>query len=263
MHTIAMTLSASLLSLPLLINPSPARAESTADDSHARSGNRQFEYHQKPGAEADTVVILHGLGRNRSAMWTLAKRLELAGYRTERFGYRSLHKSPEEIVSRLDAQVAACCAGSPRKVHFVGHSLGGLIARAYLAKHKLPNLGRVVLLGTPSQGSELADAYENRWWFEYLGPTVKQLGTSAGGLAGSLPKPDYPVGVIAGVRSGRENEDVLPGQDDGLVTVSSTRFSGMTDFMVMPTTHWGMRYSEPVAAQVVNFLKTGHFEKGR
>lgn len=238
-----------------------AAAESTADDPHTRAGNRQFEHIAEPAEGADTVVILHGLARSGSAMWMLSKRLEVAGFRTERFGYRSLSETPDEIVLKLAAELAKCCSAPERKVHFVGHSLGGLITRAFLARHKIDNLGRVVLLGTPNRGSELADAFEDKWWFDLLGPTVKRLGTANGGLAGSLPPPDYPVGVIAGVRNGRDNEDVLPGEDDGLVTVASTKFEGMADFIVIPTGHAAMRYSKPVADQVVNFLRTGAFEK--
>ncbi|NNF78099.1 MAG: alpha/beta fold hydrolase [Rhizobiales bacterium] len=251
------------LLLAIMLSAGGAGAESTADDTHTRSGNRQFEHTASPGKDAETVVILHGLGRSSSAMWMLAKRLEVAGYRTERFGYRSLKQTPDQIVANLSAQLARCCAAPERKVHFVGHSLGGLIARAFLARHQVPNLGRVVLLGTPSKGSSLADAFKDKWWFDLLGPTVQQLGTTNGGLASSLPPPDYPVGVIAGVRDGRENEDILPGQDDGLVTVSSTKFPGMTDFVVVPAGHSTMRYSKPVAAQVVNFLKTGKFKKAQ
>ena len=257
------TLFAALLALLLAIDlgAGGAQAESTADDSHARSGNRQFEHIASPGENAETVVILHGLGRSSSAMWMLAKRLEVAGYRTERFGYRSLKQSPDEIVANLNAQLSRCCSAADRKVHFVGHSLGGLITRAFLARHQVPNLGRVVLLGTPSKGSSIADTFKDKWWFDLLGPTVKQLGTADGGLASSLPPPDYPVGVIAGVRDGRKNEHILPGEDDGLVTVASTQFPGMTDFIVVPTGHSTMRYSKPVAAQVVSFLKTGMFAK--
>ena len=251
------------LALALAMNPDAARAESTADDTHARSGNRQFEYHKTPGETAETVVILHGLARNRSAMWMLAKRLEVSGYRTERFGYRSFNQSPQEIVAMLNAQLAQCCADQKSKVHFVGHSLGGLMVRAYLARHKVPNLGRVVLLGTPNQGSEVADAFEKKWWFDLLGPTVKQLGTANGGLAGNLPRPDYEVGVIAGNRSSWKNDAYLPGQDDGLVTVASTKLPGMADFMVLPTGHSAMRYSKPVANQVLSFLKSGKFERAR
>ncbi len=245
----------------LWLGASGGGAESTADDPHTRAGNRQFEHIAKPAEDAETVVILHGLARSGSAMWMLAKRLEVAGYRTERFGYRSLSETPDEIVAKLAAELARCCAAPERKVHFVGHSLGGLITRAFLARNKVDNLGRVVLLGTPNRGSELADAFEHKWWFDLLGPTVKRLGTANGGLAESLPAPDYPVGVIAGVRNGRENEDVLPGEDDGLVTVASTKFDGMADFIVVPTGHAAMRYSKPVADQVVSFLKTGKFDR--
>ncbi len=218
------------------------------------------------GAEAvndnrDVVVVLHGLGRSKYAVWLLANRLQSAGYRVERFGYRSLHSTPEQILSRLHAMIGECCSSLNAKIHFVGHSLGGLITRAYLAQNRAANLGHVVLLGTPNKGTHLVDQYGDEWWFKLLGPTAQALGTNQGSLADTLPVPDYPLGIIAGVVSAVPNEHLLPGADDGLVTVESTRLEGMTDFVVIPTGHGTMRYSKSVAMQIVSFLKTGRFSK--
>lgn len=207
----------------------------------------------------EVVVLLHGLGRSKGAMWLLAHRLDKAGYRVERFGYRSLHNSPGQILDRLGAMIHECCSIQPRKIHFVGHSLGGLIIRAYLARRPAVKLGRVVLLGTPNKGSQLADRYGRKWWFKLLGPTAKILGTHRGSLPDVLPRPDYPVGVIAGIKNGFPNEHVLPGDDDGLVAVESTKLEGMADFVVVETGHSAMRYRAPVALQVVSFLQTGQF----
>lgn len=210
-------------------------------------------------SERNVVVLLHGLGRSKSAMWLLAHRMESAGYQVERFGYQSLRSTPEQILTNLKSKVSDCCASLKKKVHFVGHSLGGLIVRAYLAKNKPPNLARVVLLGTPNSGAHLVDLYGDKWWFKLLGPTAQSLGTGRDSLPGSLPAPDYPVGVIAAIANRFSNDHILPGDDDGLVSVESTKLERMTDFVVVQTGHSAMRYSRPVADQVVSFLKNGRF----
>jgi hypothetical protein len=87
------------------------------------------------------------------------------------------------------------------------------------------------------------------------------LGTGADSFPASLPDPDYPVGVIAGVASGLLSDDLLPGDDDGLVPVESTKVRGATDFIMVKSGHSYMRYSEAVATQVIEFLRTGEFSR--
>ena len=214
--------------------------------------------------DREIVVVLHGLGRSRAAMWMLAWRFEQAGFRVENFGYQSMRSTSQQTLQKLQSRIDACCTSTSHKVHFVGHSLGGLIVRAYLAQHPMPNLGRVVLLGTPNRGTQLVDRYRDEWWFRVLGLAAKELGTQMRDLPRSLPKPVYPVGVIAGARQSFANEHLLPGEDDGLVTVASTKLAGMSDFIVMPTSHFAMRFNRNVAKQTINFLKSGHFQhRGR
>ncbi len=210
-------------------------------------------------SERDIVVVVHGLGRSKSAMWLLASRIEEAGYRVARVGYSSLRQTPEEILDDIAGQIAACCHGTSPNVHFVGHSLGGLLIRAYLAEHRIANLGRVVLIGTPNTGSEIVDNLGHKWWFRVLGPMARGLGTSPDSFPGTIGEPDYPVGVIAGVRNGRVNEDLLPGEDDGLVTVESTRIDGMADFAIVNAGHAALRYDKAVAKYTMTFLRTGSF----
>jgi pimeloyl-ACP methyl ester carboxylesterase len=205
------------------------------------------------------VVLLHGLGRSASSMWLMAKRLEEAGFQVHRIEYESLDTSPEDIVEAVTLDIDHCCAESPNTVHFVGHSLGGLVIRTYLAERRPRNLGRVVLVGTPNGGTALVDRFRDWKAFDLLGPTTASLGTDAQGLPASLLAPDYPVGVIAGVRGRDWNDHWLPGPDDGLVAVESTKLEGMTDFIVLETGHSMMRYSSEVADQVVSFLKEGRF----
>ena len=133
-----------------------------------------------PPSDAPVVVLLHGLGRTERVMKPMAARLEEAGFRTHRFTYPSLTQSPEEIVERLHAEVEACCAQA-NEIHFVTHSLGGVIARAYLAEHRPDNLGRVVMVAPPNRGTEIVDAFDGNPLFRWaMGPTAVQLGTGSG-----------------------------------------------------------------------------------
>ncbi|MDX1409204.1 MAG: alpha/beta fold hydrolase [Saprospiraceae bacterium] len=210
----------------------------------------------------ELVVLLHGLGRSASAMWLLASRLEDEGYHVERIGYSSLTQTPQQILTDVSLKIQECCAAHPRAVHFVGHSFGGLLVRAYLQENKPSNLGRVVLMGTPNQGTEIVDAYRDRWWMQLAGPTALALGTDDDSFPNSLSDPYYPVGVIAGARERNgTTSEILPGRDDGLVSVASTRLNGMTDFVVVDTGHASMRYSKEVAALVITFLNTGSFRR--
>ena len=212
--------------------------------------------------DQDAVVVLHGLGRSPAAMSRLAGRLEDAGYQSVTVGYDSLNDTPEQILRDVSQQINACCVSKSPQVHFVGHSLGGLVVRAYLMENRVPNLGRVVLLGTPNAGTTLVDNLRGDWWFDMLGPTAAVLGTDENSFPNGLEPPAYPVGVIAG-RKDSDNEDLLPGEDDGLVAVDSTKLEGMADFLIVETGHSAMRYDEDVAKYTISFLQTGSFTARR
>ena len=213
----------------------------------------------EPETHKPLVVVLHGLGRTRISMWLFASRLEEAGFRVHRIGYRSLDRSPDEIIDTVSRRINECCANHAGGVHFVGHSLGGLLIRAYLQNNRVEALGRVVLIGTPNQGSELVDRFRDNGLLSLLGPTTAALGTDSASLPGRLPAPYYPVGVIAAVNPGEWNDHWLPGPDDGLISVDSTRLDGMSDFIEIESGHSRMRYNKDVARQAVEFLRTGRF----
>lgn len=221
----------------------------------------QLEPAYQSESNGETVVLIHGLGRSNVAMWSLASRLEDAGYRVERVGYSSLNQTPEEIVNVVSQQIDECCADIGKTVNFVGHSLGGLLIRAYLQNRKIDNLGRVVLIGTPNQGTAIVDKYKERWWMALLGPTTAALGTDDGSFPKSLAPPYYPVGVIAGFRQSDMPDEILPGKDDGLVAIESTKLEGMGDFIIIESGHSMMRYNDDVAKQTISFLKNGRFAK--
>ena len=210
---------------------------------------------------AEQVILLHGLGRHGSAMFLLQKRLRDAGYEAHSIEYASLKEQPDIILEKVGEQIERYCSNDSRPVHFVGHSLGGLIVRAYLDQKPSINLGRVVLLGTPSRGNELVDIYGDSWLFKILGPTARLLGTDEDSFPNQIGPPYYPLGIIAGTSSFTITDGHLPGPDDGLVSVKSTKIDGMTDFMLVDTSHSMMRYNERVARETIHFLKEGHFSQ--
>ncbi len=211
-------------------------------------------------AEPDAVIVLHGLGRTDRSMSPLASRLTEAGFRVHNMRYPSTDEEPAALIAQLGLRVAQCCDSAPR-LHFVGHSLGGLITRAFLAESEPENLGRVVMIAPPNHGSQIVDAFGDSALFEWvLGPTASQLGTDPDDFPQSLPPPRYELGVIAGDASMNPvGSSMLPGEDDGAVTVESAKLSGMTDFVTVPYTHTFIMRSEDVARLTIHFLRHGRF----
>jgi pimeloyl-ACP methyl ester carboxylesterase len=205
--------------------------------------------------------VLHGLGRSESAMLLLENELAGAGFEVHNIGYPSNDQPPDTLVRLVSQAVEACCANNGRTLHFVGHSLGGLLIRAYLQQGHPDNLGNVVLLGAPNQGSELADLSDGLpgTVLELAGPTARLLGTGPDDFPASLAAPDYPVGVIAGTRDALITNEWLPLPNDGMVSLESARLEGMTDFKSFDVTHWGLRNNREVAAAVLRFLRHGRF----
>lgn len=215
----------------------------------------------EPAREA--VVVVHGLGRTTRAMAPLTERLREAGFDAHNLGYSSREAAPEALVEELAAQIDACCADAPR-LHFVGHSLGGILARAYVADREPARLGRIVMLSPPNQGSEIVDALGDNWLFRVvMGPSAQALGTGPGSLPNSLPPPDYELGIIAATESiNPVGSAIIPGDDDGMVAVCKMRLEGMTDFITVDHTHALVMRSADVAEQVILFLREGRFEHG-
>lgn len=208
----------------------------------------------------EDVVLLHGLGRTDRAMRPLEDALVHAGYRVHNLAYPSLAKAPAELVGDVAAQVEACCAEA-RTLHFVTHSLGGLLVRALLAEHSPANLGRVVMLAPPNHGSEYGDlAREAKLTEAEIAPAIAALGTDPESFARSLPAPSYPLGVIAGTRTVNPLDPVvISGPSDGAVSVASTQLAGMADFIALDATHSSIRRKPEAHAQVIAFLREGHF----
>ncbi len=216
-----------------------------------------------PQTTNDYVVVLHGMGRTPVSMMRLAHVLKEGGYEVVNRWYWSLGKEPHNLVQRLAEIVREHCPDRSRRIHFVTHSLGGIITRLYLAEHPETKLGRVVMLGPPSQGSELTDAFRKYPIYErIMGKTGTGLGTGANDLARALPPVNFELGIVAGNKSINPlYSRLIPGPDDGKVSVERAKTEGMTDFIVLPATHTWMMQRDDVAQHALHFLKHGKFER--
>lgn len=213
-----------------------------------------------PGSPA-CVFVLHGLARP-SATETLAAALRRTGFDARSVIYRSTSDSFEGMVERL-AQAVSARSSSCRQLDFVGYSLGALVIRAYLGESPPAQLGRVVMIAPPNQGSELADHLGAIWLFRRAaGAVAAQLGTAADSLPRRLPAPRYPLGIIAGDRASNPLGWLLiAGPHDGTVSVASTRLDGMSDFLLVHRTHHFIVRTPEVAAQTAAFLRNGRFNR--
>lgn len=212
----------------------------------------------------ECVVLLHGVALASWAMEPMAWALEEAGYRTVNLSYPSRRLTIEALAEDyLPAKLAEHGVADAPRVHFVAHSLGALVVRRFLARQQPSNLGRVVFLGPPNQGSAAADAAGEwaalRW---IVGVNLSRLGTGADSAAARLGPADFEVGIIAG--KSRLNPlfgAVLAGEHDGVVTLESARLEGMADFLVVPHSHTVMLWRGAVQEQVAAFLRDGKFTR--
>jgi len=220
-----------------------------------------------PGSAAlrpvrECVVLLHGLGRGPGSMRRIQDRLDAAGYLTWNEGYASRSSAIEVLAERYVATALADCRerGAVR-VHFVTHSLGGILVRQYLQAHTVPELGRVVMLSPPNSGSEIADRLRGHALYRWvMGPAGSELGTGADSIVRRLGALSAECGIIAGSASMDPWFGAwLPKPNDGKVSVASAQLDGMRDFLVVPRTHAFIMRADEVISEVLNFLAAGRF----
>jgi len=188
--------------------------------------------------------------------------LGAAGFATLNLDYQSRARSLDALVAEIHPPISKFTASIDGPIHFVAHSMGGLLTRAYIAHHQPKRLGRVLMLGPPNNGSEIADRLRHLGLYRaFFGPAGQQLATTRDpATLALLPQPNYELGIIAGDRSIYPIASLfLPSPNDGRVSVDSTRLGGMADHIVIATAHPLLVSNRHAIAQTIAFLRDGKF----
>lgn len=213
----------------------------------------------------ECVVLLHGLARSAASLEKVATHLEDQGYGVANIDYPSREGTIEHLADEaVERGILECnlLFDQLDHIHFVTHSMGGILIRYYLSQQPIDKLGKVVMLAPPNNGSEVVDALKDVPLFDWVnGEAGLQLGTDPEtSVPLSLGKVDFPLGVIAGSSTFNPILSLyLPNPDDGKVSAESTKVAGMADFILLPVTHTFMMRDGDVIAQIIHFLRNGTF----
>lgn len=212
-----------------------------------------------------TVVILHGIGHSLWNMVFIERALKKAGYRTLNLSYPSRKHDIETLSGWLNNRLAENQTWeNSDRVHFVGHSMGGLVAGTYLQLHRdrfpAERMGRVVMLGTPHGGSEVADFLHQNPLYKYVfGSAGQQLTTHA--RRDNKLQPWYELGIIAGSHNWAYPFGLfcIREMNDGCVSISSSKLDGMKDHVITPALHGFMGWMPEIHTHILSFLENGEF----
>ncbi len=211
----------------------------------------------------EAVILLHGLGRTKYSMLKLAFSLRKK-YQVVNLGYPSRSYSIETLATMAIAPALERCEGAS-KVHFVTHSMGGILVRQYLSQNTISNLGHTVMLGPPNSGSEIVDFFSKQAtlgaaFARINGPAGVQLSTAEDAKPKQLGGVDYSVGIIAGtVNHNPVWARIMPDEHDGKVSVASSKLQGMADHLILKVDHTFMMQNALVIEQIKYFLEQGEF----
>lgn len=214
--------------------------------------------------QAECVILLHCLARSENSMSKLQDELEKEGFIVQNVSYESTKNNIETLASKAIEPALAKC-GKNHSVNFVSHSMGGILVRQYLSEKHLPQLNKVVMLGPPNKGSEVVDKLGNFPGFHFInGDAGLQLGTGKSSIPNTLGSVDFDLGVIAGTRSiNLILSAIIPGPDDGKVSIENTKIEGMKDHVTLPVTHPFMMKNNDVINQVIQYLRHGDFNHAK
>lgn len=217
-----------------------------------------------PPMQGRAVILIHGIIRSSKSFEKMRLACLKEGWITIPFDYPSTRKTIPENAQFL-GQVIKSLEGV-EEIDLVVHSMGGLVVRSWLDQQEEvdPRVRRMVMLGVPNRGADMADRFRSNLLFKVVyGPAGQQLVTELNGdFISSLPTPTFPFGVIAGGRDTLKGfNPLIRGDDDGTVSVSSTRLPGAADFVLLPVLHSFMMNDPQSISHTLRFLKTGKFRE--
>jgi pimeloyl-ACP methyl ester carboxylesterase len=213
----------------------------------------------------ETVVLLHGLGRSHLSMTRLAHTLRREGYHVVNATYPSRTRPLEELATEWLPKLLAKSTAGAARVHFVTHSMGGILVRLWLSECGAPaNLGRVVMLAPPNAGSEIPDRLATfppfRWMTGVNGVRLSTASDALPRALGPWPCDAGELGVIAGNRAWNPVLNAcVPRPHDGKVSVASTHLEGESDHVVLASSHTWLGWQRDALEHVSAFLRHGRF----
>ncbi len=247
-----------------LLDPEDIRREWGTEQECKQALQKIIDAKQLPAMSGKAVILVHGIIRSSKSFSKMKVALEKDGYTVVGFDYPStrmtMAKSADFLAKTIDSLHGI------EQIDLVCHSMGGLLVRTYLketGKDRDPRLHRLVMMGTPNQGAQMANIVENNLVYQWIfGPAGKELKKNADGVIASLPTPDFEFGIVAGARKTENGwNPLIPGDDDGTVSVESAKLAGAKDFMTVSSLHSFVTDDAEGIEGVRRFLKTGCFRE--
>lgn len=213
--------------------------------------------------QQECVVLIHGFLRSSNHLRNLSDFLIENGYYVVSIDYESTSMSIPEIANSNLSNLEEHCQN--QKIHFVTHSLGGILLRSYLKRNQIKHLGKIVMLAPPNKGSEVADFLSKFKVFNLiLGPVVSQLKTDQNSYVNSLGLPNFQFGIKMGnLTIDPISSYLIPGDDDGKVSIENSKLENMNDFLLVERTHNFIVDAPEVKEAILNYFKFGKFKNER
>ena len=203
------------------------------------------------------VITLHGILRSSKSWTDLQRVLQPDGYTFVSIDYPSTQQSISDFADQLQGLIVSL--EGIERIHFVVHSMGGLIVRRWCQQYSDPRVERLVMIGTPNSGAEVASMLQKNLLFQLIfGPSGQELVADPETFISTLPLPTMEFAVIAGAKGDSNGfNPLIPGDDDGIVTVKSARLPGAQDYLSVRSLHSFLPWHPEVMDATRRFLSTG------
>ena len=218
---------------------------------------REKETRRLEPMSGTAVIALHGILRSSKSWGEMQRILEPDGYTFINFDYPSTQRPISDFADQLQEMIATL--DGIESIHLIGHSMGGLVVRRWCQQYSDPRMQRLVMIGTPNSGAEIASMFKKNVLFQLImGPSGQQLVADPEEFISTLPLPSMEFAVIAGAKGTPDGfNPLIPGDDDGVVTVQSARLPGAVDYLAVRALHSFQPWNPEVMEATRRYLKTG------